>query len=1037
MLIYERKKKTPIRVILNQKEEKEKIEKTKKENNNDLIIINKENRSLINKKYDLSRINNTEIKEEDLYKKIFYDEEKEEYYKYIPFYNIPRYAPRKVYNEIMKENDTKPDSTESDENKFQINQQKYGQILSNIIKESKFDINDKYYDDKMKETAIVSLLDELLVSISSLDVYVGDEGNDEFNKAIFYIFNDMIKPIVKKETNDELLKTIFDMICSNIFLKFIFTSKYPDSHNYLDKVTNKTNAKLIMEILFEFIKIFIDMNKAFRNVNFYNSLSEIIKQSNTGRLNGMENDNDNYEYTVIFAYNLLDNLLHLNDKILEYFAERKIITILARKLPVENEEIKKIIYKDLKYLIKSSYEYTKELFDLEENEKEGRNIIISKDEIQVFLNEPKVLKCLISEEIEIFILLVVIATRNNILFLRDFFYIGITQLYEYLLYEKKIEKSENIINNIIKILYSLSIVNDKFVLYRLEYIMGHPNPIIIDIPRYKDDTESQNQKWPIFGEKLINGNIDKQIYEYVNINHRNKNLCLLRLLLPNENDKNNDIKIPKEIVKKYISKLIDNCLGEKNNYSLFKYLYLNPGRSLRYENLYQEMKHILMDNDKEYIFEKYIEKEKKFIEQIEKEVEISIKELKDEGTKENEEEDENEGSIPPPPDAEIYFNCEDENMKKFIGFNCNIIPGDIVREEIVQIASGENLAMFRLEYYTKYYETKKLREKLLNSEKNNKNDNLINQNEIKTNNKEDENNSNEINNNIDKDNNEEKKENINKDNDKIAKKEEKEEKKEEEKQIEEKSENKSTTIDKSHQIENSTEINRPKDEENNSKENKDQSKEEKRENLEEKKQNIEEKQPEDNKEKDSKNIEITKEQKIKEEKNQEENKEIKEDENSSEQEKEINIPIETDIDDSLEEKEKSRGITVKKYDISSVSEDKIIYNILSKKDSSIILEDKNIKDKNKVKRVLFRYIFTNKFEKKKDFRAVTSAKAILTDLQKNNCCLIPNFTFDTVKSENIVNFYNVMRIRGELPFMERDNTTVSVDITSDLNFDTN
>ena len=165
--------------------------------------------------------------------------------------------------------------------------------------------------------------------------------------------------------------------------------------------------------------------------------------------------------------------------------------------------------------------------------------------------------------------------------------------------------------------------------------MGHPNPIIIDIPRYKDDTESQNQKWPIFGEKLINGNIDKQIYEYVNINHRNKNLCLLRLLLPNENDRNNDIKIPKEIVKKYIIKLIENCLGEKNNYSLFKYLYLNPGRSLRYENLYQEMKHILLDNDKEYNFEKYNKKEKKFIEQIEKEVEISINELKDEGTKEN------------------------------------------------------------------------------------------------------------------------------------------------------------------------------------------------------------------------------------------------------------------------------------------------------------------------------------------------------------------------------------------------------------------
>ena len=50
------------------------------------------------------------------------------------------------------------------------------------------------------------------------------------------------------------------------------------------------------------------------------------------------------------------------------------------------------------------------------------------------------------------------------------------------------------------------------------------------------------------------------------------------------------------------------------------------------------MKLILLDNDKEYNFEKFYEKEKKFIEQIEKEVELSIKELKDEGTKVIEEE---------------------------------------------------------------------------------------------------------------------------------------------------------------------------------------------------------------------------------------------------------------------------------------------------------------------------------------------------------------------------------------------------------------
>ena len=81
-----------------------------------------------------------------------------------------------------------------------------------------------------------------------------------------------------------------------------------------------------MEIIFEFVKIFIEINKAFKNADLYNSLSEIIKQSNILNQNGFENNDDNYEFTVIFAYMLLDNLLHLNDKILEYFAERKIIT---------------------------------------------------------------------------------------------------------------------------------------------------------------------------------------------------------------------------------------------------------------------------------------------------------------------------------------------------------------------------------------------------------------------------------------------------------------------------------------------------------------------------------------------------------------------------------------------------------------------------------------------------------------------------------------------------------------------------------------
>lgn len=175
-------------------------------------------------------------------------------------------------------------------------------------------------------------------------------------------------------------------------------------------------------------------------------------------------------------------------------------------------------------------------------------------------------------------------------------------------------------------------------------------------------------------------------------------------------------------------------------------------------------------------------------------------------------------------------------------------------------------------------------------------------------------------------------------------------------------------------------------------------------------------------------------QKDKEEDKTKKEEQKEETEKSSEKETKENTPLETDIDNSLEIREKNKNRTVKKYDVSSVTEDKIIYNILPKRESSIILEDESIKDRNKVKRVLFRFIFTNKSEYPKKFRATISINNDLTKLTKNNCCLIPRFIFDKVKEENITNFNNVMRIRGDLPFVERDDSAVSIDITSEINF---
>ena len=156
-------------------------------------------------------------------------------------------------------------------------------------------------------------------------------------------------------------------------------------------------------------------------------------------------------------------------------------------------------------------------------------------------------------------------------------------------------------------------------------------------------------------------------------------------------------------------KLLNNCLGEKSNYSLFKFIYLTPARTLLYNNLYEEIKHFVQEKDKDFDFEKCREKEEKYIKNIEKEIEQIIEQTENEYNHDdkssydvNKKEKENE------------FKCFDDEMKSFIGFDCDIIPGEIVREEIVKMASTETFALYRIEYFTKYFDKNELRNILMN-----------------------------------------------------------------------------------------------------------------------------------------------------------------------------------------------------------------------------------------------------------------------------------------------------------------------------------
>ena len=120
--------------------------------------------------------------------------------------------------------------------------------------------------------------------------------------------------------------------------------------------------------------------------------------------------------------------------------------------------------------------------------------------------------------------------------------------------------------------------------------------------------------------------------------------------------------------------------------------------------------------------------------------------------------------------------------------------------------------------------------------------------------------------------------------------------------------------------------------------------------------------------------------------------------------------IETEINDSLESK------NAKKYDVSQKTETSFIYR---NSRCPIILEDQTIKDRNKVKSTLNRYILTNLGDEEKYFEAKRSIDGE-NDLAKINC-FVPSIITDKINEQNNVNFFNVMRKRGDLPFFKSDN----------------
>jgi len=97
MLVYERREKSPIKVLVSEQ----------LSNEDNLISFKEEQEKAIKKNYDLIyHLGKPSYKEMEskIFNSVFYENSKNEYYQFIPFFEIERLIPKKYYLEITEDN---------------------------------------------------------------------------------------------------------------------------------------------------------------------------------------------------------------------------------------------------------------------------------------------------------------------------------------------------------------------------------------------------------------------------------------------------------------------------------------------------------------------------------------------------------------------------------------------------------------------------------------------------------------------------------------------------------------------------------------------------------------------------------------------------------------------------------------------------------------------------------------------------------------------------------------------------------------------
>ena len=782
LLIYERKKKTPIKLRIDEEEINNLSNKENNANNN-IIKYEKEKRSSINKYYDIRNLEkNNRIKEEDLYKLYFYEEDTKECYTYVPYYNIEKTVPKKIFIEVMENNIKffKKKKPTLNNTKYIS---KYEAVLMKMINLKDFNVLDnKFSLDNKKQ--LISFFNEQIfknkVFKNNNIMTIDDEQKAFFNKNTSILLDKIIIPIINSVNKDKGFNDLTESLNEIFLLSNNLEKIYED--NDICKIFVLENVKKISEIIYALFGFLNDEKSILKYFyKLYKIFEGNIEYERRYVFNNDEYEENNQKENNISSpiYYLIDNInkiILMNDDLSlvdNLISQQKISSLIGKINNIASINIRNITYNIIIYLINHCYDYSRK--------NTGKNILSSceKEFIKdIIYHNKKMIKKLFEEKSELLFKLIKINQYNDLKYSDKFNTEIIPFLFNFSIKNNKITQ-------LLDLLYEIISINDKYILNRLQILMGFPEIILkyqiketeegeeeeededevnnIQLVKKKkiEKEKNANKFFPLFGYRLLKESQNGEIYKYISNNKIYEKYCILAQLFPCTNEElyenlkfyKKGKKLNDEERNQYLYKLLNISLLNEGNYCLFKYIYLTQSRFiLKYKNLYEEMIDIL-SNEKKFDLNDIKKNAELCIKRIEFEVntikkylsKMTNKDLEEEeddksndnqkkGEKEEQKENINEVPELPPNMAKNYAG--NQNVEKFTGFAPDHIQDSIQKVVYSLMESSEGILFICVKYYTTFQDVKKLRKKNILELNNN---NIIEDHKDKTNEKESQN----------------------------------------------------------------------------------------------------------------------------------------------------------------------------------------------------------------------------------------------------------------------------------------------------------